>query len=121
MTYLVVIEEAGSAAVSPESLVAAVGRRWPDARPVVDPGAIDQSRVVEWEAPVLAGGVVDVAVNKAFTCFFLDGTPEGSAEVMSWIREVVDDAVGLTVCDDGYSFDFALEPGASPGEIERRL
>ncbi len=40
---------------------------------------------------------------------------------MSWIREVVDDAVGLTVCDDGYSFDFALEPGASPGEIERRL
>lgn len=121
MTYLVVVDDAGAAGLTFGELAAAVAQQWAVAEPVVDLGALDRSRVLEWEARTAEGGVVEVAVNKELTCFFLDGTPEGSAEVMVWVRGLVDDAVGLTVCDDGYSFDFALDPGMSPLQVAHEL
>ena len=61
MTYLAVLGSESSV-MSAESVVVAVGRRWPVADVEVDLASRDQSQVVQWSAVTASGSEVLLSV-----------------------------------------------------------
>jgi hypothetical protein len=117
MTYLAVIQ-GGDWALSRESLVEALRRRWPEASVEFGDRGPDADPVTDVVWTMGSGSALfEGSAHASGQCIYLDGENPDVASVASWYRSLIPPDEEVVFCDDTYSFDMVLEPGASAEEI----
>lgn len=111
MTYLVVID--GEFRVDRMDLVKSLERNWPGSRvTLADPGTPGaDDRDVEWEYDSDWGRLEGYA-HVDGRGVYLEGPLDIVADFVVWYRGMVPDGENVIFCDDEYSFDGIVPPGA---------
>ncbi|NUL04854.1 hypothetical protein HRW07_16795 [Streptomyces lunaelactis] len=116
MPYLVVFDS-DEWSVAQDALVSSLTTDWPTAsvrRRELDEGA--QVRDVEWEVQ-REGEEVEGYTHVDGRCIYLDGAIDLVADFALWYRKLVPKEIEVIFCDDGYSFDVAVDETSTTAEL----
>ncbi|MER5462656.1 hypothetical protein ABT010_18640 [Streptomyces sp. NPDC002668] len=116
MAYLVVFDSE-KWSVGQDALVSSLTTEWPAAavrRRELDEGA--EVRDVEWEVQ-RGDEEVEGYTHVDGRCIYLDGNIDLVADFALWYRKLVPKEIEVVFCDDGYSFDVAVDETSTREEL----
>ncbi|WP_326652289.1 MULTISPECIES: hypothetical protein [unclassified Streptomyces] len=116
MAYLVVFDSE-KWSVGQDALVSSLTTEWPAAavrRRELDEGA--EVRDVEWEVQ-RGDEEVEGYTHVDGRCIYLDGNIGLVADFALWYRKLVPKEIEVVFCDDGYSFDVAVDETSTREEL----
>lgn len=116
MTYLVLVQD-DDWSLAEGDLVRALRTDWPGSEMMQSPlGGENTGTELSWIYGV-GEDRVNGSIDQTGQCLYLDGQELAVAAFVSWFRRLVPADRVVVLCDDTYSFDARVAPGAEADAV----